>query len=120
MKDYEFKVGDLVRIRSWDDMAKKYPMCGDLAISIGRIRFIERMKYLCGREFVIQEIRPDEGSGEPNYGYGAPECSGTDEDDSEPEYWIITPGMIELVDEEASHRDDAVTQDDLMSVLIGA
>jgi hypothetical protein len=55
----EFKVGDRVRIRQWDDMEKEFGLdC------LGRIqclyKFTEGMKRLCGREITI-EVLNDKG-----------------------------------------------------------
>lgn len=50
-----FKVGDKVRIRQWDDMAKEFGIDknGDIEASSG---FIQEMKPLCGKKAKIGEI----------------------------------------------------------------
>ena len=53
-RDTNFKVGDLVRIRSWDDMEKEFGInefCPDLIDC--RFGFDKAMAYLCGTEFHI-------------------------------------------------------------------
>ena len=51
----EFQVGDIVRIRDWDDMADEFGVN-----SYGSIRcngnFIPSMRYLCGLELQIASI----------------------------------------------------------------
>lgn len=52
-----FKVGDLVRIREYDDLLEEYGYeDGEIATRYG---FIEEMKYMCGKEFVIEYIEED-------------------------------------------------------------
>lgn len=58
---FEFKVGDRVRIRQWDDMAKEYHEDSDETIrgfpKRGKsIVFPKGMKHLCGRLSTIQSI----------------------------------------------------------------
>lgn len=48
---HNFKVGDHVRIRQWDDMAKEY---GVFSTSIPiPASFVDGMKNLCGEEAII-------------------------------------------------------------------
>lgn len=51
----EFKVGDKVRIRSWQDMVEEFGAREDGAIPCNKT-FTEAMKHLCGKEFVIEYI----------------------------------------------------------------
>lgn len=52
---HEFKVGDTVRIRQWDDMEKEFGLdCeGDINCDGG---FLIEMKNLCGRKCTIKDI----------------------------------------------------------------
>ena len=50
---HEFKVGDKVRIRQWDDMVKEFgENCG--IINVGTETFLYAMKYLCGKIAIIK------------------------------------------------------------------
>ena len=53
----EFKIGDRVRIRQWEDMEKEFgtDLCGDIVMK-GYWHFAKGMRHLCGREAVITEI----------------------------------------------------------------
>ena len=53
----EFKIGDRVRIRQWEDMKKEFgtDLCGDIVMK-GYWHFAKGMRHLCGREAVITEI----------------------------------------------------------------
>ena len=53
----KFLPGDTVCIRSWDDMLAEF---GGNEVRIHcRLIFTSRMKYLCGKEFVIERIDSD-------------------------------------------------------------
>lgn len=54
----EFKEGDIVRIREWDDMVKEFGLIGDYSIPC-RSSFTKPMKPLCGKEFSISHINGD-------------------------------------------------------------
>lgn len=52
-----FKVGDVCRIREWDDMAAEFGLnWGDICC---QFCFTREMKYLCGKIFTIKEIIDD-------------------------------------------------------------
>lgn len=57
MSRYEFKVGDRVRIRSWDDMRKEFG--GTTACINVPYSFTKNMRPLCGAVATIKEIRGD-------------------------------------------------------------
>lgn len=52
----KYKVGDLVRIRLWDDMAKEFGECNDI-ITIPDYYFVTRMKKCCGLVCEIIEVK---------------------------------------------------------------
>ena len=54
----EFKIGDKVRIRSWEDMAEEFGTRSDGDIPCNKT-FTGEMKYLCGTEFEITGICAD-------------------------------------------------------------
>lgn len=73
----EFKVGDRVRIRSWEDMEREYGLDADGNIETPFAdSFIREMKHLCGRTAKITDIfgfevalRFDEDYGNENWNY---------------------------------------------------
>lgn len=65
MRDEDIKVGDVLRIRDWDDMVAEFgtePFCDLLTgimttrIKTPAFRFCKNMKYMCGSIFTIREI----------------------------------------------------------------
>lgn len=58
-RDDKFEVGDLVRIRDWDDMHDEFPLSsdGDLITKSG-VRFNTAMKKICGRQGYIRGVVP--------------------------------------------------------------
>lgn len=82
--DFDFKVGDRVRIRQWDDMANEYE-CNCYKLKC-KGSFVDGMEYLCGREFIIREIIDN------NY---------VDDIDG----WQISTDMIEKVYDEEKKKD---------------
>ena len=54
--DRDFKVGDRVRIRSWDDMVKEYGLDWEGDIPTPCYFFIDKMRILCGVEATITKI----------------------------------------------------------------
>lgn len=88
-----FKVGDRVRIKSWEQMEKEFGK--DYFESINCIpRFIEDMKHLCGKTATIDEIC--------NYYIKLKDWSG----DSDGPYWFFSMDMIELVDTSKLSKSD--------------
>lgn len=56
MAKYEFKVGDRVRIRQWEDMEKEFGIDKDGAIECPARYFTKHMRHLCGRTATINDI----------------------------------------------------------------
>ena len=81
----KFKVGELVRIRQWDDMAKEFGTDGFGSVAC-RYFFTKRMKPLCGKYAEITKIRDD----------GKVELRFFNCDDSV-EIWNYSTDMIEKV-----------------------
>lgn len=50
------KVGDVVRFRDWNDMARQYGLSRSGSSIQCTYGFTDAMKYLCGTEFTISEI----------------------------------------------------------------
>lgn len=53
----DFKAGELIRIRQWDDMEQEFGLRASGSIDC-KCYFTKSMKYLCGKEFIIEEVRP--------------------------------------------------------------
>ena len=79
MRDTNFKVGDRVRIREWDDMKKEYGLgsgfVGEDVINVF-LSFTNEMKHLCGRTATIKHkngkevvLDFDDKSGDINWTY---------------------------------------------------
>lgn len=79
----EFNIGDVCRIRQWDDMATEYGVAPWGSIKC-RESFIPSMRYLCGKPFTVKL--------KPNGIYYSEE--GTEGN------WNISGDMLELVHEE--------------------
>lgn len=80
---HEFKVGDKVRVRQWDDMAEEFGVnCG--LINVGTGTFSYDMKYLCGKIAIIK------ATGANNYVYL--EFKGNVDNT---DYFVYTTDMIE-------------------------
>ena len=54
----KFKVGELVRIRQWDDMEKEFGLDAGGDINC-RLQFVQSMKYLCGKYAEITKNHDD-------------------------------------------------------------
>lgn len=57
MKLSELSPGDIVRVREWGDMAEEFGL--ELGAIRCRFRFVDRMRYLCGAVFIVDNIDGD-------------------------------------------------------------
>lgn len=53
-----FKVGDVLRVRLWEDMEQEFGLYGNESIFC-KFHFTSAMKYMCGEEFVVRGIVND-------------------------------------------------------------
>lgn len=51
----KFKVGDVLRIREWDDMASEFE-ASYAAIMTPKYAFVANMRYMCGEVFTVASI----------------------------------------------------------------
>ena len=52
----KYKVGDKVKIRSWEDMEKEFGLDSDGDIKNGDTNFVRDMEHYCGKELTISEV----------------------------------------------------------------
>lgn len=115
MKDEEICVGDVLRVRDWEDMKNEYKidLDGDLWIPFkdheeaSGIWFVSCMKYMCGQIFTIRE-KKDHGS---YFTY----CSEERLEGKRGDSYIIVSDMLEPFNEPYFE----VATDDEISVLLG-
>jgi hypothetical protein len=89
--DRNFKIGDRVVVRDWDDMAKEYGTGSNGSIHHGS-GFIDSMRHLCGRTATVEsvlsdniEVDFDDKSGDTVWGYDSWMFNPTDAPDHEKE-----------------------------------
>ena len=69
MRDEDIHIGDVLRIRQWDDMVDEFKqdIDGDLRFNIGvgsdpiPVFFPPQLKYLCGQTFTVNQIKSANG-----------------------------------------------------------
>lgn len=68
MHEETFEVGDLVRVKTWEEMESQYGLTrhGEINVPYG---FFRGMRHLCGLEFVITNIAEYEKVYGHNTGY---------------------------------------------------
>lgn len=84
----QFKVGDIVQIKSWEEMESEYELDDDGDIFVGSISrsFVKKMKYLCNVILEVKKIEYDDDNGNT---YFEELSSG----------WCIYPEMVHFLDE---------------------
>ncbi len=55
----KYKVGDKVRVRSWEDMEKEFGLDEEGCICMNALRFAKGMKIYCGKIVEIVEVKED-------------------------------------------------------------
>ena len=87
----EFKIGELVQIRSWEDMTLEFGGHGDTYINTPRLYFLSNMRYLCKKIGRISTIERYSDSYELRvFNFADLDISRPDGDSK----WYITPDMI--------------------------
>lgn len=96
MNEEEIKIGDVLRIRQWDDMKEEFGERNG-HIRTPDLMFVNNMRRLCGKTFTVSKSMP----------YGASEMllyrseegvEVTRDDESNQPFWYITAYMLERVD----------------------
>ncbi len=80
----KFKVGDIVRVRQWDDMKEEFGIDEYGGITCNKVHFVDGMRKLCGKKAVVSDII--------DYRIDLDFI-----DDVESQYWVFSAGMIEKV-----------------------
>lgn len=92
MRDYEYEVGDVVVIKSWEEMEEEYGLT-DAGRSIDcRYVFTSEMRDLCGLQFEITDI-----DGPKIFGHGTTWSISTD---------MIKPTSLVSCEYDTSEIDD--------------
>lgn len=113
MRDEDIHIGDVLRIRDWNDMASEFPVDRDSGIRMpGGIWFANGMKYLCGEAFTVASA----GGYLEKLNYRS--CENV-EDDNEWGIWAITAEMLESNLSDTSEDEDftPISTSDLMEFL---
>lgn len=88
MLDSEIHIGDVLRIRSFEDMKSEFGADKDGNIFGTNVYFLAGMSNLCGKEFTVS------GVVEERYGYRYQSLQGV-EDRGATKPWIIQSWMLE-------------------------
>lgn len=99
MKDNEIHIGDVLRIREWDDMAAEFGVEWRLEYQVinCRFAFTDDMKPLCGKKFTVRGINKDNWTDRMCY---LSEERAEDRASDLFLYWKISADMLEPFEEE--------------------
>ena len=104
-----FQVGDICKIREWDDMEQEFGLTEWGAIRTGSASFPNNMRYLCGKRFTVSGV-PENGRSTYNSEEGV-EGTPTGQ-------WIITANMLEYAEDEEIEDDSYVySEEDIINIL---
>lgn len=112
MRDEDIHIGDVLRIRQWDDMANEFGINERGSIDC-RCGFTTAMIHMCGKQFTVSNIYEDYGETI----YNSEECVEYDLDGIvfvEDDTWDISADMLELYVEE---KEWEVADDEDMKLL---
>lgn len=112
MRDSDIHVGDVLKVRLWEDMSREYVVdeCGNMVIA-NECSFIRSMKYLCGKTFTVKEKRVTVKGCMRYYS-----IENVEEFDGECA-WFITAGMLEPFEDDTDEFD--VATDEEIKLLFG-
>lgn len=118
MRDEDIHIGDVLRVRQWEDMAAEYGTTDDensyfCAIQVNKyVKFLKKRKYLCGQTFTVSECYDSEFDNETKF-YCSKE--GVEIKDLGRGDWLICAEMLEPIIEE----DLEVANDEDIKLLFG-
>lgn len=58
MKIEDIHIGDVLRVREWDDMLAEFRLDSDGCIALSKSYFAPNMRYLCGKTFTVDRMEP--------------------------------------------------------------
>lgn len=102
-----FKVGDVCRIRAWDDMVEEFGFDADDACIPCDYSFFDYMRYLCGETFTIKSIDDGEYYSEEGIEFTRKGRFLEAVFDN----WTISADMLELMPSSAPEIDDDIDFD---------
>lgn len=109
MKEKDIHVGDILRIRSYEDMVEEYGCDSYGIIYSDGFCFSDVMRELCGRQFTVSEIGHDEWvPGTFFLSKEGIECYGDDDG----WHWYISAWMLEPYEDEEDL--ECATDDEIM------
>lgn len=109
MKEKDIHVGDILRIRSYEDMVEEYGCDSYGIIYSDGFCFSDVMRELCGRQFTVSEIGHDEWvPGTFFLSKEGIECYGDDDG----WHWYIPAWMLEPYEDEEDL--ECATDDEIM------
>ena len=106
MRDSDIHVGDVLKVRLWEDMSHEYVIdeYGNVIIP-NEYSFIRAMKHLCGKALTVKEKRVTSKGCMRYYS-----IENIEEFDGECA-WVITAGMLEPFEDETDEFDVASDED---------
>ena len=112
MEEKDIHVGDVLRIRSYEDMVDEYG-CDKYGIIYSENScFSEGMSYLCGEQFTVSEITNDAWVNETFF----LSKEGIEYFDSDGWHWYISAWMLEPYDDTDSL--ECATDDEIMLLFL--
>lgn len=112
MRDSDIHVGDVLKVKMWEDMSHEYVIdeCGNVVIP-NEYRFTTAMKHLCGKALTVKEKRVTAKGCMRYYS-----IENVEEFDGECA-WVITAGMLEPFEDDTDEFD--VATDEEIKLLFG-
>ena len=118
MRICPFKEGDLVRVKTIEQLRSQYPEAHGGGFAMPMCGFNVAMYKLCGAVFHISEIRLANIGKDEVFYFRSEE--GIENEESRPfGFWFITEYMVELVwlAEYEPHADPEISEDDWLQLL---
>ena len=109
MEDIDIHIGDVLRIRSWEDMCMEFDVDEDEEILYDDVWFLEDMRDLCGKIFTVSNA---EGNDECGYDYQS--VQGVEHPDKDTT-WSIRAWMLEPYEDNAEWE---VADDNEIALLL--
>lgn len=107
MEEKDIHIGDMLKIRSWEDMKSEYGVDEfGVIVSDKGVCFHEEMQHLCGRIFTVQDVEQHVGKETRYYSVEdvarLADCGG----------WYITAWMLEPYEDDEDF--ECATDDDFV------